>query len=121
MNKIRSKIRNADKIQYRNKNEEFTIDDKRYIYADSITKVRAKSLCPQKIIKDKQIKDAIKILPDTFCCFHSFKRFGYLRKYNPDNPGYKRAQIFDKNNFGRIKTIEKCVSTPKTSIKRKVK
>ena len=120
MNKIRSKIRNADKIQYRVKKKVFTIDEI-YLYSDNTTKVKVKLLCPQKLIKDKQMKGIIKIVPDTFCYFHTFKRFGYVRKYNSDNPGYKRAQIFNKNNFDKIETIEKCVLTPKTSIKRKVK
>ena len=123
MNGIRIKIRNADKIQYRNKKKVFTIAEK-YYCSFGTRNVKAKLLYPQKLIKDKQMKGTIKLVIDTldtFCFFHTFKRFGYVRKYDSDNPGYKRAQIFNKNNFDKIETIEDICINTKTSIKRKVK
>lgn len=118
MNKIRSKIRNADKIQYRIKKKVFNIDEK-YLYGDNTPKVRVNFLYPQ-LIQDRQIKDTIKIVADPFCYFHTFKRFGYARRPDSGYSGY-RGEVYNKNNFDKIETMEDICINSKTSIKRKVK
>jgi hypothetical protein len=116
MNNIRSKIRNADKIQYRIMKKAFTIDEK-YLYGDNEIKVRVKFLYPQ-LIKDKQIKDTIKIVANPFCYFNTFKRFGYVRRLDSVYSGY-RGEVFNKNNFDKIETMKDISINTKTSIKRK--